>query len=123
MMLNIVYISNSLSNLKFILNDIKYKSFLFNKIRKMIGIETKISIFKNYLLLRNGSYGDVMKDEIYSYFFEIAEEDISSKFHFLAHLNSSKQIENKVDFLVSKMIMHEHEDGVRNIIENYVEVE
>ncbi|MBK9330958.1 MAG: hypothetical protein IPM96_00805 [Ignavibacteria bacterium] len=89
----------------------------------MIGIETKISIFKNYLLLRNGSYGDVMKDEIYSYFFEIEEEDISSNYHFLQHLNSSEEIENKVDFLVSKMIMHEHEDGIRNIIESYVEVE
>jgi len=89
----------------------------------MLSLESKIIIFKNYLLTGNGSYGDIMRNEIYSYFFEIEEEEISSKFHFLEHLNSSKEIENKVDFLVSKMIMHEHEDGVRNIIENYVEVE
>ncbi len=89
----------------------------------MLSLESKINIFKNYLLIRNGSYGDVMKDEIYYYFFEYEEDDISSNPHFLQHLNSSEEIENKVDFLVSKMIMHEHEDGIRNIIENYVEVE
>jgi len=80
----------------------------------MLSIEEKINFLEKILLLRNESYGDFMKDEIYFYFFENEQG-----FKFLNNLNSKKEIETKVDFLVSKMIMHEHEEGLYTIIEEY----
>lgn len=56
-----------------------------------------------------------MKDEIYLYFFELE----NSSFDFLEKLNLEEEIKNKIDFLVSKMMKHQHEDGLFNIIENY----
>lgn len=80
----------------------------------MLSIEKKINFLEKTLLLRNESYGDFMKDEIYFYFFENEQG-----FKFLNNLNSKKEIEIKVDFLVSKMIIHEHEEGLYAIIEEY----
>lgn len=81
----------------------------------MLSFENKIKYFKNYISIKNGDYGDVMKDEIYFHFFENEKS-----FDFLNGLKSKTEIEEKVQFLVSKMIRHEHEDGLTNIISNYI---
>lgn len=81
----------------------------------MLVLEDKIEYFKNYLETKNKNYGDVMKDEIYFHFFE----NVNS-FDFLNLIETEKDIENKVEFLVSKMIRHEHEDGLTNIIYNHI---
>lgn len=80
----------------------------------MLNIKEKINLLEKSLLSRNESYGDVMKDEIYFYFFENERG-----FEFLNKLNNEKEIEIKVDFLVNKMIKHEHEEGLHIIIEEY----
>lgn len=56
-----------------------------------------------------------MKVQLSFHFFDL-EKDKS----FLDHLNSEDEIRDKIDFLVSKMILHEHEDGLNSIIENYI---
>ena len=81
----------------------------------MLTLEEKAQYFKNYLEIQNDNYGDEMKDEIYFHFFE-NEFDLS----FLNVLETKKDIENKVEFLVSKMIMNEHHDGLIDIICNYI---
>jgi hypothetical protein len=81
----------------------------------MLNLEDKIQYFKKYISIKNENYGDLMKDEIYFHFFE--NED---SFDFLNILESEKDIENKVEFIVSKMIMNERQDGLTNIIYNYV---
>jgi hypothetical protein len=80
----------------------------------MLNIEEKVSLFKEKLLLKNGSYSDVMKDEIYFYFFEN-----ENSFDFLNRINTEDEIENKINCLLSKMIMHEHEEGLQTIIYEY----
>ena len=83
----------------------------------MLSFEEKIAYFEHCLENQNRSYHDSMKDEIYLYFFELE----NGSFNFLNSLITQDEISNKVDFLVSKMVMHEHEDGLYNIIENYIE--
>ena len=81
----------------------------------MLGKGEKIKIFKSYLAVKYESYGDIMRDEISNYFNENQTE-----LSFLDKLKNVEEIERKVDFLVSKMILHEHEDGLQNIIVNYL---
>jgi len=78
----------------------------------MLTLEQKIEYFKEYLL----DESDCMKDELHLYFFELE----NGKFDFLNKLNSHTAIEDKIRFITSKMFMHEHEDGLFNIIENYL---
>lgn len=78
----------------------------------MLTIKQKVKYFEEYLL----DNSDWMKDELYLYFFELE----NGNFEFLEHLNSKTEIENKINLLVSKMAMHEHEDSLFNIIESYI---
>lgn len=81
----------------------------------MLSKKEKILIFKEYLDKKNNSYSDVMKDELYFYFF-INENNVD----FLNILLIKSEVIFKVDTLIGKMIMHEDEDGLSSIIENYV---
>lgn len=86
----------------------------------MLNIKEKIDYFKNYLLVKNDNYADFKKEEIYMYFFELYgnKEDLNN-FLFLDKKISMEEIEKHVEFLVSKIIMNEHQDGVDNIIHEY----
>jgi hypothetical protein len=81
----------------------------------MLSLEEKIQYFENLLLFKNGGYGDLMKEEIYFYFFEN-----DGNFNFLEKIKSPKEIEDKVDFIICKMIRHEHEEGLNIIIAEYL---
>ncbi len=87
----------------------------------MLNIEEKINYLKDYLLSKKCNYGDVMKDEIYLYLFGLQEDSYdANNFSFLDKLKTIKEIEVKLDFVVSKMILHEEEDGLCNIIEEFL---
>lgn len=77
----------------------------------MLSFEEKIEIFKTYLQEEKESYGDKMKNEIYFCFFE-NEWDLK----FLNELNTKVEIETKIEHIVGRMILHEHEDGLENIM-------
>jgi hypothetical protein len=81
----------------------------------MLSKNEKIAAFEAFLAVRYESYGDVMRDEIKNYY---AENE--SELSFLDKLKTKEEIENKINFVVSKMILHEHEDSLQNIIENYI---
>jgi hypothetical protein len=81
----------------------------------MLNRNEKIAIFEKYLAVRYESYGDVMRDEIKDYYAKN-----KSGLYFLDKLQTEEEIENKVNFLVSKMILLEHQDSLQNIIENYI---
>lgn len=81
----------------------------------MLTFEEKIKLFENILTEKKGGYGDRMRDEIHFYFFENERG-----FEFIKKLNTQIEIEAKVEFVVSKMIIHEHEDGLDNIIEYHL---
>lgn len=81
----------------------------------MLGKKEKVNIFKKYLDEKNSSYADVMKDELYFYFFEN-----ENSLDFLSLLTSKNEIIEKTDLLIYKMIMHENEDNLDAIIELYV---
>ena len=83
----------------------------------MLDIKNKISYFKEYLNVKNSNYGDEMKEEIYNNLFELGND---TDFVFLEKLNTKKEIDDKIEILVSKMILHEHEDSLNNIIVNYI---
>ena len=80
----------------------------------MLSFESKKEILKNILDMKNDSYGDFMKDEIYFHFF-VNENDLS----FLNDYKSFDEIEEKVNFLISKMIMLEDKEGLSEIIHHY----
>lgn len=77
----------------------------------MLNYKQKIKIFKDYLEQENGNYLDIMKNEIYNYFFENDSELI-----FLNDFITKIDIENKIEQVASRMVLHEHEDGLENII-------
>jgi hypothetical protein len=77
--------------------------------------EDKIEFLKKYLNPKSDSHSDYMKEELSFYFFEATNNT-----NFLDSLDSEKEISGKVEFLISKMIMHEHEDGLQSIIDSYV---
>jgi len=81
----------------------------------MLKFKDKVLILEKYLLIKEDSYADLMKDELYFYFFINAVEC-----NFLKTLFDKKDIINKIDFVISKMILHEHEDSTDQIIENYL---
>jgi primosomal protein N'' len=81
----------------------------------MLSFEDKVRLFEKSLCEKNNSYADVMKDEVHFYFFEL-----ENNLDFLKELKSEDEIRNKVDFLVSKLIMKEDEDGIHNLIRYYV---
>lgn len=80
----------------------------------MLNFESKKEIFKNILNMKNDSYGDFMKDEIYFHFF-VNENDLT----FLNKYKNFDEIEEKVNFLISKMIMLEDKEGLSEIIHHY----
>ena len=80
----------------------------------MLTIKEKIKFFREYLI-NNSNY---MKEELYLYFFEYENGSLK----FLEKLDSDIEIQNKVDLLVSKMIMHEDDDELFNI-NNYNNLE
>jgi len=80
----------------------------------MLSYEDKIEIIKQYLEIKNGNYSDFMKEELYFHFIE-NDNDCS----FLSSIETKVEIERKIDFLVSKMIIHEHEEGLNEIINHY----
>lgn len=80
----------------------------------MLNFKSKKEIFKNILDMKNDSYGDFMKDEIYFHFF-VNENDLT----FLNKYKNFDEIEEKVNFLISKMIMFEDKEGLSEIIHHY----
>lgn len=77
----------------------------------MLSYADKIKFFKSYLEKENGNYSDTMKNEMYNYFFEN-----DSELKFLNDFKTKIDIENKIEQVVSRMILHEHEEGLENII-------
>ena len=77
----------------------------------MLVFNKKIELFKSYLEQKNNDYRDIMKNEIYFYFFE-NQGDLS----FLNDINTIEAIENKIEQVVSRMILHEDDDDLINII-------
>lgn len=53
----------------------------------MLSEEDKIEVFRKCLNIRNGSYGDYMKEELIFYFFEAG-----NNIDFLERLNSEDEI-------------------------------
>jgi len=86
----------------------------------MLEIETKIELFERFLLSQNDSYADNIKDEIHNYFFvNMGDKKDIENFTFLIKLENSVDIENKVNGLVSKLIMNEHHAGLDDLIYEY----
>lgn len=81
----------------------------------MLDRKDKIIIFEEYLNIKNNSYADKMKDEIYEYFF-INENGLEC----LDYKSTEIEIISFTDLLITNMIMHEDEGGLHNIIENYL---
>ncbi|MBL7898507.1 MAG: hypothetical protein JNJ99_08235 [Crocinitomicaceae bacterium] len=77
----------------------------------------KIKLFKYLLLEEKSNYADVIREDIYFYFFE-SEND--PEFKFLDKMDDAESISKKLDFVVSKIIMHEDDDRVEELIWEYL---
>lgn len=83
----------------------------------MLTIEDKQRYLKEYLLIKNESYADEIKESIYNYFFEFQEEQ---NFVFLNKLCTYKDIKDKIEFIISKIILHEDDDSFENLLHEYI---
>lgn len=79
-------------------------------------IEEKILYLKEYLLQENNNYGDIVKSELYQDFFEYNIH----KFNFLDNLKTKEEIKSKIEFIISKFILHEEEDTLNEILNEYL---
>lgn len=70
---------------------------------------------KRYFEKLSEAYDDCFSEELYLYFFVLEQGD----FDFLHKCNNYTDIENKMNYLISKIAKHEHEDCTSNIIECY----
>lgn len=87
----------------------------------MLDINIKIEYFEQILSLKNASYSDRIKDEIYSYFFEmLGDKTDIGNFSFLNILATKEDIDDRVNLIVSKIIMHEHHAGIEDLILEYI---
>lgn len=78
-------------------------------------IRNKINYFESLLNKYDGSYYDRIKEELHNYFFELEKE-----LQFLDKFKTEKEIENSLNILLSKIVMHEDEDIIENIIHFYL---
>ncbi len=78
-------------------------------------VRYKINYFESLLKKHDGSYYDRIKEELHNYFFELENE-----LQFLDKLNTKKEIDNSLNILLSKIVMHEDEDIIENIIHFYL---
>jgi hypothetical protein len=82
----------------------------------MLSKNEKINYLKLFLSIKNDSYGDTIKDDLYFYFFDLEKSDFS----FLEKLQEKEDIETRIEFLISKIILNEHHEGIENIINDYL---
>ncbi len=81
----------------------------------MIDKQQKNQILLNFLNEKNNSYADKIKCQLHYYFFELENST-----GFLDKLNSKQDIFNKMDLLISKIILLEDIDGFENIVQEYI---
>jgi hypothetical protein len=77
----------------------------------MLNFEDKKRYFEKILEAKN----DYLREELYLYFFTLEQ----GNFDFLHNCNNYNDIEQKTNYLISKIAKHEHEDCISNIIESY----
>ncbi len=66
------------------------------------------------------SHDKQIRQEIYNYYFEYGDAGYYlPQFEFLNTSDDSKEIENRIEFVISKIIMHEHEDGFSDLLHEY----
>ncbi len=82
----------------------------------MLNQKQKIEYLELYLSHKNDNYGDTVKEDIYFYYFDLG----NFNFNFLRKLETKNEIETKIEFLVSKVILNEHQDSFNSIIEEYM---
>jgi hypothetical protein len=77
----------------------------------------KINYFEKLLLEEAGNYADEIRSEIHFRFFE--SED-NPEFKFLDGIETPEAISKKLDFVVSKLIMHEDDDSFEELLWEYL---
>jgi len=87
----------------------------------MLTIREKIVYFEQRLLFENKDYRDIIKEEIYNYFFiYLGDSSNIENFSFLDEIKSKEKIDDKLNFIISKIIMHEHQAGIEDLINEYI---
>lgn len=81
----------------------------------MLNFKEKLIVLNEILDRDEKSYADSFNAEILT---EI--NNLDSKFNFLKNFNSEKLIENWVNKLKSRIVMHEDDDKVEEIINDYI---
>ena len=82
----------------------------------MLSSKEKLVILNKILSRDEKSYADSFNAEIL-----IEIDNLNSKFNFLKNFNSEKSIENWVNKLKSRIVMHEDDDKVEEIINDYID--
>ncbi|MCK5460333.1 hypothetical protein KAI52_04405 [Candidatus Parcubacteria bacterium] len=82
----------------------------------MLNFKEKLAILNKILSRDEKFYADSFNAEIL-----IEINNLNSKFNFLKNFNSEKSIENWVNKLKSRIVMHEDDDKVEEIINDYID--
>jgi len=83
-------------------------------------LEHKIEILNEYLSSKEvySEYAISKKEDIIFFLDNI--NDQAEKYSFLKKLNTKDEIINKIDLLITKLIMHEEDAGTDYLIEEYL---
>jgi len=76
----------------------------------------KIDFTRDYLDIEDGSYSDMIKEEISFQFFENGWVN-----NFVEQFDSKEEIKERIDLIVSKIVLHEDEAGLLDILESYMQ--
>ncbi len=82
----------------------------------MLSSKEKLVILNKILSRDEKSYADSFNAEIL-----IEIDNLNSKFNFLKNFNSEKSIEYWVNKLKSRIVMHEYDDMVEELINDYID--
>jgi len=84
----------------------------------MLDLQQKTSILEKILQEPPQNYADGFKEDILNCLEGLNTETVHSMF--LSKQDTEEDIRQWVDKLTSRIVMHEHEDGIDNIIWDYI---
>ncbi len=79
----------------------------------MLDFETKLNIFSSILEQEEESYADSFNGLIFMH-------SEGSDFNFLHNFNSEKEIKNWIEKLKGRIVMHENDAPIEDIIDDYM---
>ncbi|MDI9862937.1 hypothetical protein QM480_01270 [Flectobacillus sp. DC10W] len=81
----------------------------------MLSTKEKIAILEELLVKQENSYSDSIREELYV---ELIENQ--KVYYFLKDFSTQQEIQDILNTLIHRVIMHEHEEDIKDIVDWFV---